>query len=329
MHFALPPRRTSNPAPYLPRSSRHRPSLLSRLLLRGLRRTRTKLVALAGLAFIALVYFLTRSGSGGDTSGGGVFGGRVPSGKPPVVLVTVLDEKRYSREYLETVKENRRGYAERHGYETFFARVGDYDLKGAPRSWTSVVAVRHALTQFPNCRYVWFLEQNAFIMNPKTKIDEDVLQASKLDELMKKDFPVVPPDSIIKTFSHLKGQDVGLVVTQDQDGLSAGSFVVKNGEWARFFLETWWNPLYRSYNFQKAEAHALEHIVQWHPTILAQMAIIDQSTINAYSKDTAGAAYKEGDLVVRLAGCAAAGKKACETEARPFVQKWRAAFADT
>lgn len=94
-------------------------------------------------------------------------------------------------------------------------------------------------------------------MNPNVKITEHVLHPAKLDELMKKDFPVVPPDSIIKTFSHLKGQDVGLVLTQDKDGLSAGSFIVRNGDWAEFFLETWLNPLYQSYNFQKAETHAL------------------------------------------------------------------------
>ena len=78
-----------------------------------------------------------------------------------------------------------------------------------------------------------------------------------LENLMIKDHPVVPPDSIIKTFSHLKGDEVDFVLTQDKEGLSSGSFVVRNGEWARFFLETWFGPLYRSYNFLKAESHAL------------------------------------------------------------------------
>lgn len=117
--------------------------------------------------------------------------------------------------------------------------------------------MRHALTTFPDCRYVWFLDQNAFIMNPKLKIEDHVMKASKLDGLMKKEFPVVPPDSIIKTFSHLKGKDVDVVFTQDKDGLSTGSFVLRNGEWAKFFLETWFGPIYRAYNFQKAETHAL------------------------------------------------------------------------
>lgn len=74
---------------------------------------------------------------------------------------------------------------------------------------------------------------------------------------MLKDTPVVPPDSVIKTFSHLKGDQVDLVLTQDREGLAQGSFIVKQGDWARFFLDSWFDPLYRSYNFQRAEGHAL------------------------------------------------------------------------
>lgn len=143
------------------------------------------------------------------------------------------------------------------GYKTFFAKVGDYDMNNAPSSWTSVVAARHALTQFPDCKYLWFLDQSALVMNPQRTIEAHVMDPARLDEGMIKDYPVVPPDSIIKTFSHLRGRDVEFLITQDKDGLSSASWVLKNGEWARFFLETWFDPLYRSYNFQKAETHAL------------------------------------------------------------------------
>jgi hypothetical protein len=142
------------------------------------------------------------------------------------------------------------------GYATFFPKLGSYDLKGAPSSWAKVVAMRHAMTKYPDATYIWYLEQDSFIMNPSLKV-EDIMKPARLESLMIKDHPVVPPDSIIKTFAHLKGGDVEFVLTQDKDGLSTGSFLVRNGEWAEFFLETWFDPIYRSYNFQKAETHAL------------------------------------------------------------------------
>lgn len=195
-----------------------------------------------------------------------------------MVIVTVIDESHhYPTEYLEAVRENRIQYAEKHGnalcvvyfrlrlltpsvsagYETFFPKIGSYDLEGAPFSWTKVVAMRHAMTKFPDATYIWFLDQDAFIMNPSLKVEEHLMKPARLEALMIKDHPVVPPDSIIKTFTHLKGKDVDFVLTQDKDGLSVGSFLVRNGEWAEFFLETWFDPIYRTYNFQKAETHAL------------------------------------------------------------------------
>lgn len=101
MHFALPPRKTSQPPPYLPRASR----------LPGVRKTRAKLIAAAGLFFLALIYLVTRPRSSLHAAPTQ----RVPRGNPPVVLVTVLDESKYSKAHLETVKENRIQHAEKHG----------------------------------------------------------------------------------------------------------------------------------------------------------------------------------------------------------------------
>lgn len=137
-----------------------------------------------------------------------------------------------------------------------FVHVDDYDLEDADESWARIPAMRHALTTFPECGYIWFLDQDAYIMEPTQSLEEKVLEPRLLGKKMRRGIPVAP-SSIIKTFSHLRGVDIELVLTQDAEGLSTGSFVVRNGEWARFFLETWFDPLYRSYKFQKAEEHAL------------------------------------------------------------------------
>lgn len=43
----------------------------------------------------------------------------VPAGKPPTVVVTVVDEGRFGARYTELVKENRRLYANKHGTCTY------------------------------------------------------------------------------------------------------------------------------------------------------------------------------------------------------------------
>jgi len=103
---------------------------------------------------------------------------------------------------------------------------------------------------------MWLLDQNSLIMNPEMTV-EDIMNVKKLEAMMIKDQPIVPPDSVIKTFPHLKGKNIDLVLTQDKDGLAQGSGIIRRGEWAKFFLDTWFDPLYRSYNFQRADTHAL------------------------------------------------------------------------
>ncbi|KAK7921150.1 glycosyltransferase family 34 protein [Apiospora marii] len=309
MHFAYPPRKSSNPPPFLPRSSR----------ISTLRRNRIKFAAIAGLSIIFLIWLF----SGGKTKHSPQ---RIITGTPPVVIVTAFEEKTVGSEFIRNAKSNRREYAKMHGYKTHLVSAGDYDLNGSPLSWAKVPAMRHAMAKYPNARFFWYLDQNSLIMNPSLKVEDYVMSARKLESNMIKDLPVVPPDSIIKTFSHLKGDDVSFVLTQDKEGLSSGSFIIRNGDWAEFFLDTWFDPLYRSYNFQKAETHALEHIVQWHPTILSKLAIVPQRLINAYSKGQ-GDLYKEDDIVVRFPGCLfGSNPSECEEEAKKFLPRWQKAF---
>jgi mannan polymerase II complex MNN11 subunit len=93
-------------------------------------------------------------------------------------------------------------------------------------------------------------------MNPTTSLKSHLLDRSRLESLMLKNVPIVPPDSIIKTFA-LKQKDVDLILTQDGEDLSPSSFILKNGDFARFFLDLWFEPLFRSYRFAKAETHGL------------------------------------------------------------------------
>lgn len=223
------------------------------------------------------------------------------------------------------------------------ADVRDYDTRGAPASWAKIVAMRHAMSKYPDCKFIWYLDQDAYIMEPTRSLEEAVLDSKKLERLMIKDYPVVPPDSIIKTFSHLRPQDADFVVGQDKEGLVHKSMVVRNGAWAKFFVETWFDPLYRSYNFQKAERHALvsrasreregraqlttgaaqEHIVQWHPTILSKLALVPQRILSSYSRPGLGDGYQDGDFVVMLEGCAPSGEASCDTEAAKYAETWR------
>ena len=95
MHLALPTRRSSNPPVYATRSSKF-PTV---------RRSRVQALVLSICGFGVLLFLLSR-----------LFGGDgIPSGTPPVVIITVLDPSHYSKDYIENIKDNRIEYANKHG----------------------------------------------------------------------------------------------------------------------------------------------------------------------------------------------------------------------
>lgn len=151
------------------------------------------------------------------------------------------------------------------GYATFFTNTSAYKVgpPSTPKSWAILPALRHAMSTHPHTPYIFYLSPSALIMTPSLSIENHIMAPSRLESIMLVDRSVVPPDSVIKTFSHLKGANIDFVLTQDDKGLSQNSMVIRNGEWAKYLLDAWFDPLYRSYNFQKAERHALEHIVQY------------------------------------------------------------------
>ncbi|KAL6238148.1 hypothetical protein BDW75DRAFT_237650 [Aspergillus navahoensis] len=337
MQFAVP-RKGLSPPPYAPTSLltfQRRKQLKAFFILSG---------ALLAVFFLLSQLFYTSTGTAA-----------APIGAPSVVIVTLLDRSLCSDTYLQKIIKNREDYAQRHGYTNFFANLSDYNsyVGNSPRSWSIIPAVRHAMALHSSATYFFHLDAHALFMNPSESLEARLLNKYRLESLMRRDIPVVPPDSIIKTFSHLRPQDIDLIATNDAEDLSTGSFVLRQGDFARFFLDTWFDPLYRSYNFfARAETRSLvcypyalfilyafsralrltsrpvqqEHIVQWHPSVLARMALIPQRVINSYSEDSTRAAvdgtYKDGDLVIRFFGCNTDPKRNCEREMEPYYILW-------
>ncbi|TGZ79748.1 hypothetical protein EX30DRAFT_342098 [Ascodesmis nigricans] len=250
-----------------------------------------------------------------------ITGDNRPSDAPSTVMVMVLNRTAASSEMISKIISNRNEYAHEHGYAVFMKDVSDYPIGPVPDGWASLPAIRHAMTEYPHSDYFWYLDQNAIIMNPALSLKDHITNPTRLSELMRRDVPVVPPDSVIKTYKHVPAERINFILTQDHEGLQPGSMIIRNSEWAKYLLDAWYDPIYRFYNFQKAEVHALEHIVQWHPTILTKLALIPQKIMNSYpapppsSKDHA---YQDGEFLVRLHRCEKKGRS-CEKE---FNKYW-------
>jgi len=176
------------------------------------------------------------------------------------------------------------------------------------------------MTLFPWSTYFFFLDHHALIMNPTLLVQDHIMAPARLDSIMLVDTPIVPPDSVIRTFRHGYAGNVDFVIAQDAEGLCQTSFIVRRGEWAKYFLDVWFDPLYRSYNFQRAEGHALEHLVQWHGTVLSKLALVPQKIMNAYPQGQGKHGYTDGDFVANFKDCER--RQSCETEMQPYFERF-------
>jgi mannan polymerase II complex MNN11 subunit len=105
MHFALPPRKTSHPPPYVRAATR---STSNR------RKAQAKiggliLFAIAAFWFILRAYIHTLPNHALALKEG------VPYVKPKIVILTILDENTMSADFIHKVRMNRDDYAARHG----------------------------------------------------------------------------------------------------------------------------------------------------------------------------------------------------------------------
>ena len=255
MHYALPQRKTAHPAPY---------EVKPRRSLRQNRTLRAVVAVLGALAFLLLIYRLFPWPSSTEK-----VLSKAPHGYPNVVVVTTIDPalEKVDPQFIESIKANRIEYAAKHGYKTFFPYTEHYrhKLEASPSSWAKVPAVRHAMANNTNTPYFFYIDHKTLIMNMDLSIEDHVMDKKRLEANSLIDVPVIPPDSIIKTFSGVPGDKVNMVISQDKDGLMPNAFVMRQGEWSKFMLDVWFDPMYQRYNFQKAERHALEHIIQYVP----------------------------------------------------------------
>lgn len=237
-------------------------------------------------------------------------------GYPKVVLVTSVDFEKYSQQTLISLVQNRVDYAHAQNYGVYvrwhqeflptLSSLG-YLQTQEKAKWVRLYCMRAAMLAFPDAEWFWYLDQDALVMKKSIDLLQYVLDPDSLDPIMMRETPIVPPDGTIKTYKSSKASTVRLIATQSTQKLETYSFIVRNDDIGRAIVNTWGDPLYLNYpNFHYGLDSALTHILQWHPFILSNTAIIPARTIGARFDDKAKderLSYFKDDFVAQWADC--------------------------
>jgi mannan polymerase II complex MNN11 subunit len=169
-------------------------------------------------------------------------------------------------------------------------------------------------------------------MNPSIPLHTHFLSPASLLALPLREVSIFPPETTIRTLS-LKSQpisQINLILSHGAGILHTGSILIRSGDYADFILDSWNDPLVRSYGFPGNDHQALEHLIQWHRTILEGLAVMPKRSLLSFGMAAGDdEQFHEGDFVVHLDGSSPSSNRLinrCEQEGRScekeFLRYW-------
>ena len=114
---------------------------------------------------------------------------------------------------LELTWKSKQAYAAKHGYHLYDS--SDIVEKGRPAQWSKIKAVQRLFAADQNCDWVLWMDADTLFMNTEKKIEDFLPSDPDKDLVVAKDVP--------------------------NPGYNSGSWLVKNSEWGRNFLQKWWD----------------------------------------------------------------------------------------
>ncbi|KAF1808598.1 galactosyl transferase, partial [Eremomyces bilateralis CBS 781.70] len=236
-----------------------------------------------------------------------------PSGPQPsqIALLTATDGKGHNGgipNIVEQTAANRREYCAHHGYVYQFVNISGFDLGGAHAVWAKLPAIAETFAKNPAVEWVWWLDLDAIIMTPNRTMQDVVLSEAALRRAYKSDSDFVQYGNWsaipgARTRAEADWQTMDFLISQDQNGLNAGSFLIRRSAWSKMLLDMWGDPLLREQDWVGKEQDALLHLVKNHAVIRKNIGLIQQRTINGYSEGDGDMGWQVGDIAVHFAGC--------------------------
>lgn len=212
-----------------------------------------------------------------------------------VVVLVPLDADSPMEELVRILDE-RRQYAEHHGYGLFARYIQDFATEYLPATEALRLAhvrmLRQAMVTFPQATWFWYLQGCGRILNHHIAMDQ-ILQ-KRLQSEMLRAVPIRPSEGegSALTSRANRASDVSIVIGLASQGLAASSYVVRSSFVSIALLELMLDPINQEYpDFLNDTDHAgalLTHLAEWHPFIMAKMAVVPPHMLGSGTTCTRG-----------------------------------------
>ncbi|KAF2020349.1 glycosyltransferase family 34 protein [Aaosphaeria arxii CBS 175.79] len=236
---------------------------------------------------------------------------RVPRNRDVVVL-TASDGGGHNsaiKDILERVIDDRKHYCEKHGYTHLWLNTSRYDVGDAHRTWSKIPAVAEAFYLHPAAEWVWLIDTDIILMNPEYDLVEQILCPDAIRRNVMRDTPILDGQlkdkpTHIRTPKDPRIENMDILITQDHASVNTGSVFFRRSAFTRWILEMMTDyTMLMGLEHSGAEQDALKHLMLEHQLVRDHVAIFPQRKFNAFVQGGDKMGWRDGDLLVHLAGC--------------------------
>ncbi|TQS34717.1 hypothetical protein Golomagni_04887 [Golovinomyces magnicellulatus] len=192
--------------------------------------------------------------------------------------------------------------------------------------WEKVDSIRNSMRKYPEAEWFWWLDLNTVIMEPSYSLQSHIF--NHLATVTYRDINEYNPLNITHPFpaKYLdpkslslvgdgKVSSINLIVPQDCSGFNLGSFFMRRSSWTDRLLDVWWDPVgyeQKHMEWEHKEQDVLEHLYKNQAWVRPHVAFIPQRMINSFPPGACSEKgnnskihynQKDRDFVINMAGC--------------------------
>jgi alpha-N-acetylglucosamine transferase len=210
----------------------------------------------------------------------GTFGQKMEKPKEyKIAIYTLLAGNDVEKNYeVDRIIANRQRYIKKWDTIHFIQRKLDEGVQHPV--WQKVYDAEKLIKEYD---WVWFLDADAYIMNPDISLQE-----------------------LLSKYEQESSYETNLVIANDCNGFNAGSFFVRKSKWTADFIQKWkameTREDYPNAEMWKEQA-ALTHLYQTNVNDAQKyIYVVPQRDINSYAGPYCGHGYMPGDFIVHSPG---------------------------
>lgn len=170
--------------------------------------------------------------------------------------------------------------------------------------WAKLPSIIDSFNQFPDAQWVWWLDSDAIIMSPEVDLSSQLLSHDALFHCLEKEMEIRRGSgggrTEIFTPKNPDVSQIDIIVSQDHNGLNAGSFFIRRSQFTKMLMDLWADPQFINARWASQEQEALLRLVLNHKFVRDHVGYVSQRVLNAYPFSRG---WSPGDLVVHFAGC--------------------------